>query len=139
MRRILMFAVLGLAGLASSANAGERIFADGFEPCCTLGGEVSGLTGSGLVLHLAAGVVSEDKPISASGGQLRLYTFAKTAPTGTAYTVTITTQPGGQICTLSNANGTIGSAAVEDINAACAAGPPELIWDEGHWDDANWQ
>ena len=139
MRRIMIFAVLGLAGLASSATANDRIFANRFEPCCTLGGEVSGLTGSGLVLHLAAGVVSEDKPVVASGGQLRLYTFVKNAPTGTAYTVTITTQPSGQICTLSNASGTVGSAAVEDINAACVAGPPDLIWDDRSWDDANWQ
>ena len=139
MRRILMFAVLGLAGLASSASAGDRIFANGFEPCCTLGGEVSGLSGSGLVLHLAAGIVSEDKTLVANGGQLQFYMFAETASPGTAYTVTITTQPSGQVCTLSNASGSIASTPVDDINVACVAGPPGLNWDDGSWDDADWQ
>ncbi|HET9031960.1 MAG TPA: hypothetical protein VFN25_03540 [Dokdonella sp.] len=139
MRTILIFTMLGLAGLGSNATASDRIFANGFEPCCTLGGEVSGLSSSGLVLHLAAGAVSENKNLAANGGQPQLYTFAKTASTGSAYTVTITTQPGGQICTLSNASGSIGSTPVDDINVTCVAGPPDLNWDDGAWDDADWQ
>ena len=68
MRTALSILVLGLAGAAEPACAADRIFTDGFEPCCTLGGEVSGLTGTGLVLHLAAAAISEDKPVTANGG-----------------------------------------------------------------------
>lgn len=139
MRMILSLFTLGLAGAAGLANGSDRIFTDGMEPCCTLSGEVSGLTGNGLVLHLAAGAISEDKPVSANGGDLRLYTFANTTPTGTAYTVTITAQPTGQVCTLNNASGTMHSTPVTNINARCVAGSAGLDWDDGSWDDADWQ
>ena len=135
-RVIWILLALSLVGVAPSASAAERIFADGFEPCCNLGGEVTSLTGSGLVLHLVAGVVNESKPVTANGGALRLYTFSHTVPTGTSYAVTIATQPSGQTCTLANGSGTMGSTSVYDINVNCGGG---LIWDEGQWDDANWQ
>lgn len=139
MRMILLLLALALAGAATSDVASERIFADGFEPCCTLGGEVSGLADNGLVLHLAAGTISEDKPVIDNDGELRLYTFANTAPPGTAFTVTIIAQPTGQTCTLSNASGTVPSAPVDNINVTCTTGSAGLVWDDGHWDDANWQ
>ncbi len=139
MRIVLSLLVLGLAGAAAPACAGDRIFTDGFEPCCTLGGEVSGLTGTGLVLHLAAAAISEDKPVTANGGEPRLYVFVNTAPTGTAYMATITTQPTGQTCTLSNGSGTMASTPVINIDATCVAGPSNMIWDDGYWDGANWQ
>ncbi len=136
---VLLLLLAGVAAKVTPSYAAERIFADGFEPCCTLGGEVSGLTANGLVLHLAAGAISEDKPVSANGGGLRLYTFANTAPPGAAYMVSITLQPASQTCTLSNASGTMATAPVTNINANCIAGPPGLIWDSGNWDDADWQ
>lgn len=136
---LLLLLLAGVAGKATPADAAERIFADGFEPCCTLGGEVVGLTGNGLVLHLAAGVISEDNPVNANGGDPRLYTFAKTAPPGTVYTVTITTQPASQTCTVSNASGTMATAPVDDITVACVAGLAGLNWDDGSWDEADWQ
>lgn len=139
MRMILPMIALFLAGAASPANAADRIFADGFEPCCTLGGEVSGLTGNGLVLHLAAGAISDDKSVSVNGGGLRLYTFAKSAPPGTAFVVTIAAQPSVQTCTLSNASGTMASAPIDNINVSCVAGSGGMNWDDDAWDDANWQ
>mgnify|MGYP007041118030 CR=1 FL=1 len=155
MRMILPLVALGLLGALASADAADRIFvggvdhildgetdrifADGFEPCCTLGGEVSGLTGNGLVLYLATDAFSESRPVSANGGAPRLYTFSHTAPPGTAYVVSITTQPSGQTCTLSNATGTMPNIPIDNINATCVAGPPNLVWDDGAWDDADWQ
>ena len=130
--------VFGLAGAMAQADAADRIFANGFEPCCTLGGEISGLSGNGLVLHLASGAISEDNTFNANGGELRLYTFVHTAPPGSAYTVTISAQPSGKICTLTNASGSVPSAPVTDINVTCAAGPAGLDWDDDAWDDANW-
>ena len=139
MRMLPVLGMLGLAGVVTNSLAAERIFADGFEPCCRLGGEVTGLTASGLVLHLAAGVVSENMTLVANDGSLQLYTFTSTATAGGPYAVTVTAQPGGLICTLSNASGIVVSPSIENINADCVAGPPGLIWDGGAWDDANWQ
>ncbi|MEO7917523.1 MAG: hypothetical protein ABIR16_07745 [Dokdonella sp.] len=155
MRMILPLLSLGLIGALASADAADRIFvggvdhildgktdrifADGFGPFCTLGGEVSGLTGNGLVLYLATDAFSESRPVSANGGATRLYTFSYTVPPGTAYVVSITTQPSGQNCTLSNATGTMANIPSDNINATCVAGPANLIWDDGTWDDADWQ
>ena len=139
LRMIMPLLALCLAGAVAPVAATERIFADGFEPCCSLGGEVSALTGTGLVVHLVTGAISEDKSISANGGELRLYTFTHTALPGIAYAVTIATQPSGQICTLTNAGGIMPSTPVDNINATCVAGSVALDWDDGAWDDANWQ
>ena len=139
MRMILPHLALLLAGAAAHASASDRVFADGFEPCCTLGGEVSGLSANGLVLHLDAGAISEDKVVLANDGGVRLYRFSNTAPPGTAYTVTIATQPNSQTCSLSNASGSMPSAPVENIDVTCAAGSTNLDWDDGAWDDLDWQ
>lgn len=139
MRMILPLLTFVLAGAMAPAHAADRIFANGFEPCCTLGGEISGLAGSGLVLHLASGAISEEKTIIDDGGGVMLYTFTNTALPSAAYAVTITTQPSGQTCTLSNAIGTMASIPIDNINVTCVAGPANLVWDEGAWDDANWQ
>lgn len=63
-----------LAGLwltSAAAGSPDHIFADGFDPCCQIGGTVSGLSSSGLVLHLSATAISEDHAISGNGS-LRL-------------------------------------------------------------------
>ena len=95
---------------------------------------MSGLIGTGLFAHLAAGSISKDQSILANGGALR-----RTAPAGMAYSETITTQPSGQICTLTNASGTMTSTPMDNINATCVTGPASLNWDGGNWNDANWQ
>lgn len=132
---LVLAALLGLGLFAGSdAQAGsDRIFANGFDPCCQIGGTVSGLTGSGLALHLDAGAVSEDLPIAANG----LYQFAASVPTGTAYTVSVGSQPTGQNCHVANATGTIGSNDVDNVDVACGA-IPALIWDQGDWGQ-DWQ
>ena len=87
----------------------------------TVGGNVSGLTGSGLVLSLNAG--AQTLPVAASGA----FTF----PTGLAdtspYAVTIGTQPAGQTCTVSNGSGTIAGANVTNVAVACAATPTYTV------------
>lgn len=124
---------LGLA-LSMVAQAGsDRIFANGFESCCRLGGTVSGLTGSGLVLHLSAGVINENRTIGGNG----LYAFATNVAPGTAYVVSVGSQPSGQICTLANASGTMGSNDFDLVDASCAINPA-LIWDQGNW-GKDWQ
>lgn len=134
MKRLVFHLLTGLAVLlaASSVQAGnDRIFADGFDPCCSIGGTVSGLSGSGLVLHLAAGTVAEGKPIGDNGP----YQFAASIPAGTVYAVSIDTQPGAQTCIVTNASGTAGSVDIDNVNVSCGEG---LEWDSGNWGEP-WQ
>jgi hypothetical protein len=83
----------------------------------TVGGEVTGLEGSGLVLR-NNGI--DDLAISADGP----FTFATALETGSAYAVTVATQPSdpSQTCTVSNGSGTIGSTDVTDVRVACETG-----------------
>lgn len=80
----------------------------------SVGGNVSGLSGSGLVLQNNGG---GNLAISADGS----YTIAASALSGTTYSVSVLTQPSSptQTCTVSNASGTLGGANVTNINVAC--------------------
>ena len=84
----------------------------------TVGGTVSGITGSGLVLRNNGG---DDLPVSASG----MFTFATTVANGAAYDVTVYTQPANptQACVVTNASGTIGSSNVTNVAVACPTPP----------------
>ncbi|WP_300622122.1 hypothetical protein, partial [Dokdonella sp.] len=79
----------------------------------TVGGRVSGLTGSGLVLKLNGG---SDLAMSTNG----LFNFPGGLPTGTHYEVTVGAQPSGQVCTVTDGSGTIGAANVSNVRVACA-------------------
>lgn len=129
----LALVLLAAASFGARAQASDRIFANGFDPCCRIGGTVSGLAGSGLALHLAAGAVSENLPTAGNG----LYDFAASVPTGTAYTVSIGSQPAGQACTVANATGTMGTEPVDNVDVSCGV-VPALIWDQGDWGQ-DWQ
>jgi uncharacterized repeat protein (TIGR03803 family) len=80
----------------------------------TVGGTISGLVSSGLVLVNGSDTLAV-KPGASSF----------TMPTAVAYTstyaVTLQTQPTGLTCSLSNGTGTMGSAAVTNIAVACSA------------------
>jgi DNA-binding beta-propeller fold protein YncE len=80
----------------------------------TVGGTVSGLAGSGLVLQNNAG---GDRSISADG----VFSFATPVNTGAAYAVTVKTQPSvfPQTCTVSNGSGTINDAPVYNVVVSC--------------------
>jgi hypothetical protein len=83
-------------------------------PTFTVGGSVSGLTGTGLVLQDNGG---GDLPVSSDGN----FVFAIGVATGSAYAVTVKTQPStpSQTCTPSNASGTVASANVSDVVITC--------------------
>ena len=80
----------------------------------TVGGSVSGLTGSGLALKLNGGNAFA---ISANGA----FTLPGALASGASYAVTVATQPSGQTCALANGSGTIGSANVTNVAVTCAA------------------
>ena len=80
----------------------------------TVGGSVSGLTGTGLALTLNGG---SPFAISANGP----YTLPGGVVSGNNYTVAVATQPSGQVCTVANGSGTMGAANVTNVNVTCVA------------------
>ena len=84
----------------------------------TVGGMVSGLSGTGLVLQINDG---DSLAVAAPGG----FTFAKGLGSGAAYSVTVATQPAtpAQNCLLTNNSGTVGTTNVTNVTVQCAAIP----------------
>lgn len=80
-------------------------------PTYTIGGTVLDLIGT-VVLQNNGG---DNKMITVNG----TYAFPTSMVTGSAYSVTILTQPVNQICTVSNGNGTVGGANVTNVNISC--------------------
>src|SRR5580692_48031 len=78
----------------------------------TIGGMVTGLTGTGLVLQDNGG---DNLTVSANASS---FTFSTAIASGGAYSVTVLTQPAGQSCTVTGGSGTA-SADVTDVSVAC--------------------
>ncbi|MGI5860463.1 MAG: DUF4215 domain-containing protein [Myxococcales bacterium] len=80
----------------------------------TIGGTVSGLVGSGLVLQNNGG---DDLAISANGE----FTFGTSVPSGGTYLVSVLTEPSDppQDCTITNESGTVGGAPVTNVAVTC--------------------
>ena len=83
----------------------------------TVGGTVSGLAGSGLVLQNNAG---DDLAVSASGS----FTFATALNDGSDYAVSVLTQPISlsQTCSVTNGSSTLAGASVTDVTVSCVTG-----------------
>jgi hypothetical protein len=84
-------------------------------PVLTVGGSVSGLPGSGLVLQLNG---ANDLAVSANGK----FNFPRSLPKGSAYSVTVKTSPSSpikQTCTVGQGSGKISGAPVNNISVAC--------------------
>jgi len=79
----------------------------------TIGGTVSGLSGTGLVLQNNGG---NNLPISANGS----FTFTTPVASGSTYNVTVLTEPSSpaQTCVLTNGSGTA-NANVTNVQVAC--------------------
>lgn len=86
----------------------------------TVGGTVSGLEGSGLVLQNNGG---DDLTIAADGA----FIFAAAFENGSSYEVTILTQPASpnQICSVTDGSGTLTGADVDDVIVEC---PGDLVF-----------
>jgi hypothetical protein len=78
----------------------------------TVGGTVTGLSGAGLVLQNNAGA---GLAVSAPGA----FAFMGGLSTGSAYSVTVATQPPAQLCDVTNGSGTVGTANVTNVAVAC--------------------
>ncbi len=94
-----------VSNVAISCNTGSS----------TVGGTVSGLSGTGLVLQNNGG---NNISISANGS----FTFSALIANGNNYNVSILTHPNSptQLCSVSNASGTISGGSVSDVAVICA-------------------
>jgi N-acetylneuraminic acid mutarotase len=115
-RTLLLVLTAEVAALVSAACGGSPSVTSppsGNTPptTYTVGGNVSGLTGSGLVLQNNGG---NNLPVAASGN----FTFTTALNSGTTYNVTVLTQPSGQSCTVTDASGTA-TANITTVQVAC--------------------
>ena len=85
-------------------------------PVYTVGGTVSGLTGS-MELTNNGG---DNLTVTVDGS----FNFATSLPTGAAYNVSVATQPSDQTCAVTNGSGTVGSASVNSITVSCTTNAP---------------
>jgi len=84
-------------------------------PTYSVGGAVSGLSGN-LILQNNGG---DDLAANADGP----FTFATVLSDGSAYAVTVSSQPTGQTCVVTNGSGTIATADVTNVAVDCVDDP----------------
>jgi len=121
--RLALDDVRGCAALGDRRTATLTIHDDDAPPAPAptykVGGSVSGLVGSGLVLQDAAQFV--DLPIAADG----TFQFGGHYAGGAPYDVRVKSPPThpAQVCTVARGSGTVGTADVADVEVTCAAPP----------------
>jgi hypothetical protein len=104
----LLVSIGALVGFTACGGGGSIVTASHF----TIGGTVSGLSGT-VVLQDNGG---DDLSIATNGS----FTFASTIAEGSAYAVSVLTQPSGQTCTVSNGSGTA-NANVTGVAITCSS------------------
>lgn len=103
----------GGGGGSSSSGGGGGGGGGSTTTTYTIGGSVSGLTGTGLVLQDNGG---DNLSVTADGA----FTFATALDSGATYNVTVATQPSGQTCTVANGTGTA-TANVTNVAVSCTS------------------
>jgi hypothetical protein len=103
------------SGVATTANI-SNVVVTCSNRTFNVGGTISGLTASGLVL--ANGTDTLSVPDGASS-----FTMPAGVAYGSSYAVTVTAQPTGLTCDVTNGAGTIGTAAVTNIAVKCTDQP----------------
>jgi kexin len=100
----------GTVGSANVTNVSVSCTTNAF----TIGGTVSGLTGTGLVLRNNGG---NNLTINGNGA----FTFTVSIPSGATYAVTVFTQPTGptQTCSVTSSSGTVGAGNVTNVGVTC--------------------
>ena len=88
----------------------------------TVGGKISGLSASGLVL-LDNGADS----LAVSSGAAS-FKFPAALKNGSTYAVTVKTQPAGETCSVANGAGTISNANIGNVAVTCLKNSPWVWW-----------
>jgi Kelch motif/Galactose oxidase, central domain len=87
----------------------------------SIGGTITGLTSSGLVLaNGSGGAVDTVGPAAGATS----FTFPNALASGSNYAVTIQTQPTSELCQVTNGTGQVGGAAVMSVVVACTGRTP---------------
>ena len=100
---------------ASSSSSSNSSSSSSSVASFTIGGSVSGLTGSGLALQNNAG---DDLAIAANG----TFAFTTAVVSGGAYSVTIKTQPTAtpaESCAVTTGSGMVASANITSVGVSC--------------------
>jgi hypothetical protein len=103
--------VAGGSGVVGSANVTD-VAVTCESAAFTVGGTISGLTGSGLVLANGTDTASP-----APGATT--FTFPTKLASAASFNVTVSTQPAGQTCTVSNGTGVILTSSVNNVDITC--------------------
>ncbi len=113
---ILPLAIAGCSGLAQTSSGGGGTGGGGGSTTYTIGGSVTGLAGTGLILQDNGG---DSLGISANGN----FTFKTPITSGGTYSVTVQTQPStpSQTCVVANGSGTA-TANVSTVTVTCTTG-----------------
>lgn len=110
---------VALLGVLAGCNGGSSTGAAASGPSggtttYTLGGTITGLTATGLTLTNGSQSVSP-------AADATTFTFPTALASGAAYAVTVSAQPTGLTCSVTNGSGTIASANVTSVQVKCAA------------------
>jgi hypothetical protein len=100
-----------IATILISCNSGNTSY--------SIGGTVSGLTGSNQTLTLVNNGATSGAVIVASGSNSIPFTFSNNVPTGGNYNVTVYAQPSNMSCTVTNGSGMNITANVTNIVVSC--------------------
>lgn len=116
--RIVVFLLAATLGACGGGGGGGSSGSGGGTPppsSFTVGGTVSGLAGSGLVLQ-----VNEGGNLAVAA-KATSFAFSSALASGAAYSVSVLTQPSSpaQSCTVSGASGTVGSSNVTSVSVVC--------------------
>jgi 6-phosphogluconolactonase (cycloisomerase 2 family) len=91
----------------------------------TLGGTISGLSTTGLILANGTDTVS----VAANA---TTFSFPTGVAFGAAYNVTVSVQPQGYVCVVTNGTGTMGAGAVTSVTVACTRAVYAYLTDDVH-------
>lgn len=105
-----------LVTTANGTNAANTLFTY-VAPTYTIGGTITGLTGSGLVLTDTSAGSSTITTGATS------FTLPTSLATSSSYAVSVQTQPTGQTCTVSNGSGSVASSNVTNVSVSCSSSP----------------
>lgn len=118
--------VSGGAGSVASANVTTVAVSCADAPTYSVGGAVSGLSGTLKLNDNGADTLT----VTASG----TFTFAGQLASGATYAVTVAVQPAGQTCAISNGTGTIANSDVTAVAVTCAAAAPQFAYIANNFD-----
>ncbi|MCW8923603.1 MAG: hypothetical protein OQK69_08255, partial [Gammaproteobacteria bacterium] len=113
-RSTIILGLMFLVGVLSGCGGSDSSDSSSTATYYSIGGTVSGLTGTGLVLQYNG---NYDLDITDNSS----FTFATSLSNGSNYNVTVLTQPTGQTCTVSNASGILSGSNVTNVTVTCVA------------------